>query len=230
MSHRILHTENLHDRADVMPPINAVFFSASGTRCATCIPTLAEGRITHQYPDGGDTEEKSYQVGNDLILRARFVPTLTGVTLESVTQENQTQQTSTYQTDYSKTGPADRDYGDWAFSSDSSESASSRAILAIDYVGDQEVTFKENCPDLRNTRVIDLIQELREYGARVDVHDPWADPDEARDEYGLDLIQPRTGHYRAIVLAVAHRQFREQGITALRAFGQAGAVFYYPGR
>lgn len=138
----ILHTENLHDRADVMPPINAMFFSASGTQCATCIPTLAEGRITHQYPDGGDTEEKSYQVGNDLILRARFVPTLTGVTLESITQENQTQQTSTYQTDYSKTGPADRDYGDWTFSNTSSESATSRAILSIDYVGDQEVTLE----------------------------------------------------------------------------------------
>jgi UDP-N-acetyl-D-galactosamine dehydrogenase len=88
------------------------------------------------------------------------------------------------------------------------------------------LTFKENCPDLRNTRVIDLIQELREYGARVDVHDPWADLDEAREEYGLDLIQPQTGHYGAIVLAVAHDQYRNQGVATLRAYGQPGAVVY----
>ena len=88
------------------------------------------------------------------------------------------------------------------------------------------LTFKENCPDLRNTRVIDLIQELRDYGARVDVHDPWADPHEAQEEYGLDLIQPQAGHYRAIVLAVAHKQFKEQGAAQLRAYGQPGAVLY----
>ena len=88
------------------------------------------------------------------------------------------------------------------------------------------LTFKENCPDLRNTRVIDLIQELRDYGAKVDVHDPWADPHEAHEEYGLNLIQPQTGHYRAIVLAVAHQQFKDQGTAQLRAYGQPGAVLY----
>ena len=88
------------------------------------------------------------------------------------------------------------------------------------------LTFKENCPDLRNTRVVDLVAELRSFGARVDVHDPWGDPDEAREEYGLDLIQPQTGHYRAIVLAVAHDQYRSQGVATLRAYGQPGAVVY----
>ncbi len=88
------------------------------------------------------------------------------------------------------------------------------------------LTFKENCPDLRNTRVIDLIQELRDFGARVDVHDPWADPQEAHEEYGLDLIQPQAGHYRAIVLAVAHQQFKDQGGAQLRAYGQPDAVLY----
>ena len=73
---------------------------------------------------------------------------------------------------------------------------------------------------------IDLIQELRDYGARVDVHDPWADPQEALEEYGLDLIQPQAGHYRAIVLAVAHQQFKDQGAAQLRAYGQPGAVLY----
>ena len=88
------------------------------------------------------------------------------------------------------------------------------------------LTFKENCPDLRNTRVIDLVAELRSFGARVDVHDPWADPHEAHEEYGLDLIQPKVGHYRAIVLAVAHQQFKDQGTAQLRAYGQRGALLY----
>ena len=89
------------------------------------------------------------------------------------------------------------------------------------------LTFKENCPDLRNTRVVDVVAELRSFGARVDVHDPWADPHEAREEYGLDLqAQPLAGHYRAIVLAVAHQQFKDQGSAQLRAYGQLGAVLY----
>jgi len=89
------------------------------------------------------------------------------------------------------------------------------------------LTFKENCPDLRNTRVIDLIAELRDYGMNVDVHDPWADPEEARQEYGLELTQkPRLGSYDAIVLAVAHRQYREMGAGAIRAWLNAGGVVY----
>jgi tetratricopeptide (TPR) repeat protein len=137
----ILHTESLSSRKDVMPPINAVFFSANGTQCATCIPTLAEGAITQEYDDGGVSEELSYQVGNDLILRAQWRPTLTGVTLESVTQEDQTHHTSTYQSDYAKSGPADHDYDDWSFGGSSSQSSYSSAILAIDYRGEEEVTL-----------------------------------------------------------------------------------------
>jgi len=89
------------------------------------------------------------------------------------------------------------------------------------------LTFKENCPDLRNTRVIDLIRELRDYGAEVDVHDPWVDPAEAQREFGIDMVQtPAEGAYDAVVLAVAHAEFSEAGATALRAHGKAAQVFY----
>jgi len=89
------------------------------------------------------------------------------------------------------------------------------------------LTFKENCPDLRNTRVIDVIRELREYGAKVDVYDPWADSAEALHEYGLELIgQPEAGAYDGIVLAVPHDQFKELGADTVRSFGRNGAVVY----
>ena len=89
------------------------------------------------------------------------------------------------------------------------------------------LTFKENCPDLRNTRVIDLIRELRDYGAEVDVHDPWVDPEEARREFGIDMVQtPAEGTYDAVVLAVAHAEFSEAGAAALRAHGKPAQVFY----
>ena len=88
------------------------------------------------------------------------------------------------------------------------------------------LTFKENCPDLRNTRVVDVVAELRDYGVRVDVHDPCADAEEARHEYGLDLIgTPDTGAYDGMVLAVAHEAFRTTGPESLRRYGRAGAVF-----
>ncbi len=88
------------------------------------------------------------------------------------------------------------------------------------------LTFKENCPDLRNTRVIDVISELGDYGIVVDVHDPWVDADEARHEYGLDLVrEPDMAAYDGIVLAVAHTQYREQGVAALRLHGTANHVF-----
>lgn len=88
------------------------------------------------------------------------------------------------------------------------------------------LTFKENCRDLRNTRVVDVVEELRDYGVQVDVHDPWADPDEARHEYGLHLIRvPETGVYDGIVLAVAHDTFRAAGPTELRHYGYGEAVF-----
>ncbi|WP_145200132.1 Vi polysaccharide biosynthesis UDP-N-acetylglucosamine C-6 dehydrogenase TviB [Sphingobium sp. B2] len=89
------------------------------------------------------------------------------------------------------------------------------------------MTFKENCPDLRNSRVIDVIQELRGFGCLPDVHDPWADPDETRHEYGIDLrAAPEAGAYDAIVLAVAHDNFRMLGGEAMRRFGKARHVLY----
>ena len=89
------------------------------------------------------------------------------------------------------------------------------------------LAFKENCPDLRNTRVIDIVHELVGYGAAVDVWDPWIDAGEARHEYGLDLISnPAPGAYDAVVLAVAHQQFVELGADAIRALGKADAVLF----
>ncbi|MHB8386088.1 nucleotide sugar dehydrogenase [Metallibacterium sp.] len=89
------------------------------------------------------------------------------------------------------------------------------------------LTFKEDCPDLRNTKVVDLIRELREAGAVVDVHDPWADAALAHAEYSLDVVpQPQAGRYDAIVLAVAHQRFRDLGAAGIRALGRGGAVIY----
>ncbi len=89
------------------------------------------------------------------------------------------------------------------------------------------LTFKENCPDLRNTKVVDVIRELEDYGAQVDVHDPYADPAEAAHEYGIDTVaSPAAGTYDAIVLAVAHRQFADLGAEAIRAFGKPEHVLY----
>ncbi len=89
------------------------------------------------------------------------------------------------------------------------------------------LTFKENCPDLRNTRVVDIVAELRSYGMTVDVHDPWVDPAEAQHEYGITPVtEPAPGSYHAVVLAVGHRQFAELGIEGLRRLGQPGAIVY----
>ena len=89
------------------------------------------------------------------------------------------------------------------------------------------LTFKENCPDVRNTKVIDIIRELRTYGASVDVHDPWVDPHVAQEEYRIDVLKaPEVGAYDVVVLAVAHRQFREMGSDGIRAFGKEKAVVY----
>ena len=89
------------------------------------------------------------------------------------------------------------------------------------------LTFKENCPDLRNTRVIDVIHELRDFGLEVDVYDPWASADEALAEYGLLLTEtPRKDTYDAVLLAVAHRQFREMPVEAIRALGKPGHLIY----
>jgi UDP-N-acetyl-D-galactosamine dehydrogenase len=89
------------------------------------------------------------------------------------------------------------------------------------------LTFKENCPDLRNTRVVDVIAELRDYGIAVDVHDPWVDPAGARHEYGLDLTEtPDAESYDGILLAVAHDQFRQMGAPAIRRLGRPVHVLY----
>ena len=89
------------------------------------------------------------------------------------------------------------------------------------------LTFKENCPDLRNTRVIDIIEELQSYNVNVDVYDPWVNADEAEHEYGVrPLEQPEKGVYDAIVLAVAHDQFRDLGAAGIRTFGKDASVLY----
>ncbi len=79
------------------------------------------------------------------------------------------------------------------------------------------LTFKENCPDLRNTRVVDVVAELQDYGVAVDVHDPWVNPAEALREYGLELTEsPEAGAYDGVILAVAHDSLKEAGVGALR--------------
>lgn len=89
------------------------------------------------------------------------------------------------------------------------------------------LTFKENCPDLRNTRVVDVIAELRDFGIEVDVHDPWVDAAEAEHEYGLTLTEtPEKNSYDGVVLAVAHDQFRDMGADKLRAFGKPESILY----
>ena len=89
------------------------------------------------------------------------------------------------------------------------------------------LTFKENCPDLRNTKVIDLVNELRDFGIQVDLHDPWADADKARHEYGIDLINtPDANTYDGIILAVPHEQLIQAGVKQLRSYGKTGAVLY----
>lgn len=89
------------------------------------------------------------------------------------------------------------------------------------------LTFKENTPDLRNTRVIDIVEALGEYGAQVDVHDPWCDADEAERYYGIDTkAAPGAGAYDAVVLAVAHREFVEQGADWVRSLVKDDGIVY----
>ncbi len=78
------------------------------------------------------------------------------------------------------------------------------------------LAFKENCPDIRNTRVIDVTTELESYGINVDVVDPWVNPEETRVEYGINLVEPKDGTYDAVVLAVAHQEFVDMGIHGIR--------------
>ncbi|ADJ27445.1 Vi polysaccharide biosynthesis UDP-N-acetylglucosamine C-6 dehydrogenase TviB [Nitrosococcus watsonii] len=89
------------------------------------------------------------------------------------------------------------------------------------------LAFKENCPDLRNTRVMDIIAELKNYHAQIDIYDPWVDAKEARQEYGIALVTNlRDGYYDAIIVAVAHQQFTELNATGIRALGKPKSILY----
>lgn len=89
------------------------------------------------------------------------------------------------------------------------------------------LAFKEDCPDFRNTGVVGVAREFESLGAAVDVHDPWVDAEAAAQEYGLTLVaEPEAGAYDAVVLAVAHRQFREAGAASARAYGKPGHVLH----
>lgn len=89
------------------------------------------------------------------------------------------------------------------------------------------LTFKENCPDLRNTRVVDIVNELKQYGVISEVFDPWVDPAEAEKEYGITpLIEPKSDTYDAIILAVAHEKFKKMGASEIKSFGKKEHVLY----
>ena len=89
------------------------------------------------------------------------------------------------------------------------------------------LTFKENCPDLRNTKVIDVITELRDFGCQVDVHDPWVTSTQSRHEYGLELLDtPPEGSFDAVLVAVAHRQFVALGEAGIRKFLKPRGVLF----
>jgi UDP-N-acetyl-D-galactosamine dehydrogenase len=89
------------------------------------------------------------------------------------------------------------------------------------------LAFKENCPDLRNTRVVDIIAELKEYNCVVDVYDPWVAVEEAKQEYDITPVSaPDLGYYDAIILAVAHHQFKDMGASTIRKLGKPMSVIY----
>lgn len=89
------------------------------------------------------------------------------------------------------------------------------------------LTFKENCPDIRNTRVVDIVAELKTYGVNVEVYDPWVNAEEAQHEYGITPVaKPVAGKYDAIILAVAHDEFRKMVISDVRALGTPQAIVY----
>ena len=89
------------------------------------------------------------------------------------------------------------------------------------------LSFKENCPDIRNTKIIDIVHELKEYHMDVDVYDPWVDAAEAEHEYAITPVQSvKADTYDAVILAVAHNQFKEMGVTEIRTLGKANHVLY----
>ena len=89
------------------------------------------------------------------------------------------------------------------------------------------LAFKENCPDLRNTKIIDIVAELEDYNIQVDVYDPWVDASQAQHEYGINPIStPQAGQYDGIILAVAHQQFKDLSASEIRAWGKPAHVLY----
>jgi UDP-N-acetyl-D-galactosamine dehydrogenase len=89
------------------------------------------------------------------------------------------------------------------------------------------LAFKENCPDLRNSRVIDVIQELQGCNVQVDVHDPWISASGAQEEYGIELVQqPGAGEYDAVIITVGHTAFADMGADGLRAFCKPDGILY----
>ncbi len=89
------------------------------------------------------------------------------------------------------------------------------------------LTFKEDCPDIRNTRVVDVVQELKGFHCNIDVYDPWIDKEESTRDYGITPVeQPEPGKYDAVIIAVAHHQFKAMGITAIRALGKKNHILY----
>lgn len=89
------------------------------------------------------------------------------------------------------------------------------------------LTFKEDCPDIRNTRVVDIVTELREYGVEVDVYDPWVSKEAAMHECSVELVEtPQTDTYNGVVVAVAHTAFKDMGLEAIRAFGRDKHILF----
>ncbi|NRQ42154.1 Vi polysaccharide biosynthesis UDP-N-acetylglucosamine C-6 dehydrogenase TviB [Rheinheimera sp. YQF-2] len=89
------------------------------------------------------------------------------------------------------------------------------------------LTFKENCPDIRNTKVVDILSELKDYGMSFDVFDPWVSAQEAEHEYGITPVAaPQAAGYEAVILAVAHHQFKELGAAGIRKFLKPGGIIY----
>ncbi|WP_434610353.1 Vi polysaccharide biosynthesis UDP-N-acetylglucosamine C-6 dehydrogenase TviB [Pseudomonas sp. D2-30] len=89
------------------------------------------------------------------------------------------------------------------------------------------LTFKENCPDLRNTRVVDIVKELAEYNIAIDIYDPWVNPEEAKTEYGLEPVRELVANkYDSIILAVAHDEFKAMGSSAIRKYGKPNHILY----
>ena len=89
------------------------------------------------------------------------------------------------------------------------------------------LTFKENCPDLRNTRVIDIISELAEYNINMDIYDPWVSKDEAQHEYGVEVLTERpTAQYDAVIISVAHDEFKSMSVEEYRSLTKSNSVIY----